>query len=132
MKTTSSSILLIDNNFSFTEVVVNFIARNTSFQYEIMVAHSASEAKAIISEFQPAIVLTDFNLPDMSGINFLPELRKLLPQCQIIVSTLIDTKEYRQAAANFGVQAFIPKSELYDCLPMTLERLNPTPSTVRL
>ena len=47
------------------------------FGYEVFIANTAAQALERISENQPALVITDLTLPDMSGLELFQNLRKM-------------------------------------------------------
>ncbi len=47
----------------------------TTFGYNVSEAGSAEEARALLKQFQPDLMLLDVNLPGMSGLEFLRELK---------------------------------------------------------
>ena len=46
----------------------------------------------------PTVVMLDLNLPDGSGLAFIPQLRASAPQAKIVILTLWEAEAYRQAA----------------------------------
>jgi len=64
----------------------------------------------------PALILLDLNLPKMSGIEFLRELRKdtELKELHIIVLTSSDEPEDRAAAFEYDVDDYIVKPHSFD------------------
>jgi len=66
-------------------------------------AGNGSECIALVQELQPEVVLLDLNMPQMNGLDALPELRRLAPQCRILVLTMHDDESYlRQVLAAGG------------------------------
>jgi len=64
----------------------------------------------------PELILLDLNLPKMSGIEFLRELRKdpQLKEMHIIVLTSSDEPEDRAAAFEYDVDDYIVKPHSFD------------------
>lgn len=57
----------------------------------------------IVADRQPDVVLLDINMPNMSGLEALAELRKVAPQSRILVLTMHDDQTYlRQVLAQGG------------------------------
>lgn len=57
-------------------------------------------------------------MPDLSGLEVLPQLRTLLPTARIIIVTLCDFEDYRQAALAAGADDFVSKrNPITDLLP---------------
>jgi len=57
----------------------------------------------VAADRQPDVVLLDINMPNMSGLEALAELRKVAPQSRILVLTMHDDQTYlRQVLAQGG------------------------------
>lgn len=57
----------------------------------------------IVADRQPDVVLLDINMPNMSGLEALAELRKVAPRSRILVLTMHDDQTYlRQVLAQGG------------------------------
>lgn len=57
----------------------------------------------VVADRQPDVVLLDINMPIMSGLDALAELRKVAPQSRILVLTMHDDQTYlRQVLAQGG------------------------------
>lgn len=57
----------------------------------------------IVADRQPDVVLLDINMPTMSGLEALAELRKVAPQSRILILTMHDDQTYlRQVLAQGG------------------------------
>ncbi|MGH9528372.1 MAG: sigma-54-dependent transcriptional regulator [Terriglobales bacterium] len=70
----------------------------------------SGEAALALLEDQPAhIVLTDLVMPNMSGLEFLEKVKKLLPQCEIAVMTGHSSVETAVQAMKLGAYDYISK-----------------------
>ncbi|MEZ4680407.1 MAG: response regulator transcription factor [Caldilineaceae bacterium] len=66
-------------------------------------AGNGSDCIQIVKEQQPDVVLLDLNMPQMSGLDALPELHRVAPQSHILVLTMHDDESYlRQVLATGG------------------------------
>jgi len=94
--------------------------------YRVLPAAEGKEALAAARTNQIDLVLTDFNLPDMTGPTVVRYLRKLgdgLAQVPIIMLTAIDVLEHRALAAEAGCDAFLIKPPDFEVLVATIDRL---------
>jgi CheY-like chemotaxis protein len=66
-------LLLVEDHEILAEVTADFLR---GADLEVRVAPTGHEALTLAVEFQPDIVLSDLNLPDMSGIDVARALRK--------------------------------------------------------
>jgi two-component system chemotaxis response regulator CheY len=59
----------------------------------------------------PEVVLLDLNMPNVSGFEALPELRRRLPEAKIFILTTGQAPQERQQALEAGAHGFIVKPE---------------------
>ena len=57
----------------------------------------------------PSLVLLDLNMPGLSGLEALPQLRRELPAVKIVVLTTSKSPESEQAAMAAGADAYVSK-----------------------
>jgi len=76
----------------------------------------AAEALARVTERKPDVVLMDIKLPDMSGIQCVVEIKKVLPATQIIMVTIYEDSERIFNALKAGASGYIIKSDSADQL----------------
>ena len=69
----ASSILLVEDHPGFAQALLNMLAQNPNLRI-VAVAESAEAALQYLRESSVDLVLIDYSLPDMSGINLLEKL----------------------------------------------------------
>ena len=69
-------------------------------------------------------VITDINLPAMSGLGLLTELRKRGSQLPVIVITAFESPAARREAERLGAVAYLPKPFLSRALLTALESIS--------
>ena len=69
----TSSILLVEDHPGFAQALRNMLAQNPNLRI-VAVAESAEAALQYLRESSVDLVLIDYSLPDMSGINLLEKL----------------------------------------------------------
>jgi DNA-binding NarL/FixJ family response regulator len=79
--------------------------------------NSAEKALPEILRQQPDVVLMDIKLPGMSGIQCVAEIKKTLPDMQIIMVTIYEESESIFHALKAGASGYIIKSDSPDQLP---------------
>ena len=57
----------------------------------------------------PSILLLDLNMPNVSGLEALPQLREALPEVKIVVLTTSKALESEEAAMAAGADAYVSK-----------------------
>ena len=69
----SKPILVVDDNLDATEIVKTILAANG---YDVRVAHNGRDALAQIEIEQPALVVLDIMMPEMSGTEVLERIKE--------------------------------------------------------
>lgn len=76
----------------------------------VAVCTSAEEALEKIPPQRPDVVLMDIKLPKMSGIQCVAELKKILPEVQVIMVTIYEDSERIFKALKAGASGYLVKS----------------------
>ncbi len=104
----AARVLVVDDEPSVVEVFREFLSGEG---YELSVASSGEEALRLIPELKPDIVLTDINLPGLSGLEVMRFAKSVDPEVAVIVvtgyasaSTAIDA--LRQGAYDYVTKPF--------------------------
>ena len=77
--------------------------------YEVHTASNGREALELMRSKDIHVVTLDLNMPGLSGIDVLKEIRKLKPNTEVIVITGYGTLNNAQEAIRFGAGDFISK-----------------------
>jgi DNA-binding NarL/FixJ family response regulator len=75
---------------------------------------SAEEALEKIPKCQPDVVLMDINLPGISGIDCIRDLRTLLPQMEVVMLTAYEEEDNIFRALKEGASGYLLKSSTPD------------------
>lgn len=67
-------------------------------------------AKKHLKDDNPQVILLDVNMPGTSGIEAIPELKKMLPQAFLIILTVYDSPETVFDALNNGADGYLTKN----------------------
>ena len=68
------------------------------------------------AKLRPDVVLLDISLPGQSGLQLLPELRRLYPSLGIVMLTNQDQPIFREEAARRGADGYVLKDRAADDL----------------
>ncbi len=92
----------------------------------ILARESAEEGLSVLREQSFDVVITDFRLPGMNGLDFLRTLQELQPEARKILLTAYMNEEVLAEAFRLGVHEFIEKplstDDIEDALVRTLNR----------
>jgi DNA-binding NarL/FixJ family response regulator len=86
-------------------------------------ATDGREGLASAYALHPDLVLIDVQMPGMNGIEAASQLKRNLPATRVIMVTVHDVPEVRQACRESGADGFIAKEHLDEELPALLEHI---------
>jgi DNA-binding NarL/FixJ family response regulator len=72
-------------------------------------ASSGREAVARVQRLRPDVVLLDLEMPDLDGVETIPQLLTLRPGLGIVVFTAYDTDEFVLGAVRAGARGYLLK-----------------------
>ena len=78
-----------------------------------VVGEAANGAAAIgmARELKPDIVIMDITMPEMSGLEATPEIKKALPTAEVLIFTQHDSTQMVQQARKVGASGYLLKSQ---------------------
>ncbi|MFW5736970.1 MAG: response regulator transcription factor, partial [Halanaerobium sp.] len=101
-------LLLVDDEKPIREKLVN----NTDWKkegYQIFAASNGEEALDFIKEYGIDILVTDIQMPKLSGMNLIEKSRKNSEHLKVIVISGFAEFEYAQKSIRFGVNDYLLK-----------------------
>jgi CheY-like chemotaxis protein len=106
---TGSNILLVDDNLEYLEATRMLLQREGHI---IATAHSGADALDIIKKNTFDLILVDYYMPNMTGEEFIRELRKFNRVVQIILQTGYASEHPpRDFLRKLDIQGYFDKSE---------------------
>ncbi len=105
-----SSILLVEDHAGFAQALLNMLGQNQDLKV-VAVAGDAEEALERLRELSVDLVLIDFSLPDMTGVELLERLHRERPdlRCAIISGHLLPQHARRALAT--GARGYLIKDD---------------------
>jgi predicted regulator of Ras-like GTPase activity (Roadblock/LC7/MglB family)/CheY-like chemotaxis protein len=93
---------------------------------EILAAKSGEEALAVLSDKKVNLVITDINMPGISGLDLLVEINNKFPDTGVIIMTAYPSNAYENQAMMSGSLRFIEKPfDIKDVRAIVEEVLQP-------
>jgi len=101
-----TKILIADDERSICQAFSQLLKRDG---YEPLIASGGREALELIEREKPAAVFLDVNMPDLSGLDALAQIRALNPQLPVIVMTAYGTMQSAMEAMRLGAFDYLGK-----------------------
>jgi two-component system nitrogen regulation response regulator NtrX len=123
-------ILLVDDE----EDILTLIGKKISkWDYDVMEAANGKEALDVLISKHPDIVILDYMMPGMDGIETLKEIRKISKNIPVIMFTAFPDKKSMDEVKALGVCAYIPKlSVLSSSISALKEALRVAEKTIKI
>ena len=102
-------ILVADDSRVMRQIVIRTLRQAGYDDHDIVEAEDGADALAKVGSEQPDLVLSDWNMPEMSGIECLEALRASGSQVPFGFVTSEGSPEMRAKAANAGAILLIAK-----------------------
>ena len=103
--TSKASVLIVDDEFGVRESLRMLLKSH----YEIFTAQDGEEALEVLKERKIDLITLDLNMPKLSGIETLREIRKIDAEVPVIIITGYGTQKDEEETRQYGVTDFIPK-----------------------
>lgn len=106
------------------ELISAMLARQSS-RYRIVAEHGdATTAIKACKELKPDLLILDINLPDLSGIDAVPRIKRLTPKTRILLCTAIVTDDRVVDALRCGADGFVEKTNTWQDFVEAIERVS--------
>jgi two-component system, NtrC family, response regulator AtoC len=119
VKTLHGTILVVDDDRDIREILSETL---TSLGAEIVTAASGQECLDMVEKRRPEVILLDIEMPIMSGLEALKELRRRGHDVTVIMITAYGTVERAVEAMKQGAFDFITKPFDLDHIALTVEK----------
>lgn len=105
-KVQQKSILIVDDEKAIRMMLLDYLEDN----YHAETAETGEVALARLKERTFDLVISDINMPGISGPELLAKIKKLYPSTKTALITAYNVDEYIQAAKEFSITNIIPKT----------------------
>lgn len=116
------SVIVVDDQRLVREGIASLLVLQEGIEV-VGTATNGEEAISLAVEHKPDVVLMDVRMPRMDGISATIEIRKKLPECQILMLTTFDDDEYIVKSLTAGASGYllkdIPASDLANAIRLT-------------
>ncbi len=102
-------ILVVDDSATMRRMIVRALKKADLGDHEIVEAGNGIEGLEQVASADPDIIISDWNMPEMNGIEFLKALREKGNETDFGFITTEGTEDVKQLATESGASFFIEK-----------------------
>jgi len=99
---------MVEDSVSFRQLLKESLLSRFPMM-EVLEAGDGEEALKRVKAFSPDLAIVDIHLPGENGLDLTKKLKAEYPNLKVIVLTIYDTPEYREAAYQSQANYFISK-----------------------
>lgn len=119
MASLAGRILVVDDDPALCDLLCEDLQHRG---HQVWSAVKVAAARELLQQQEIDIVLTDLNLPQVSGIDFCAELHQQRPDLPVIIMTAFGSLDTAIAALRAGAYDFVTKPVDLDLLSICLDR----------
>jgi CheY-like chemotaxis protein len=113
-----SRVLLVEDSRTQSVYLKGFLS---SHGFEVQIAENGADALEEIRRRPPHVVLTDFRMPGMSGLELIAAIRQQFPRVPSLMITEYGSEDVAAEALKLGAVGYVPKRRIDSDLVHTLE-----------
>lgn len=106
-------IVVVDDHAFMRELICRTLARQSSRYKVLGEAGNAAEAIAACAQHTPDLLVLDVNLPGQTGIEVVPELKRLFPSMHILLCSAFAVEDRIPDAMRCGADGFVEKTSTW-------------------
>ena len=118
-------LLLAESHPLFRQAIVEVLARMNRVKLVAKVGNGW-DVMHIAVQLKPDIILMDFSLPGLSGLEVTSLIKRELPQIPVVILLDEEDEKYIKAVEQSGAWAHLAKKQLAQELPSLLDKLEQT------
>lgn len=106
--TKAVKVLIVDDNLWMREGLKTLLKSSP----EVCIvgeASSGAEALRLVTEVRPDVALMDIAMPDTNGLETTRQLKRIFPECAVIMLTFMQEQEYMREALECGASGYLTK-----------------------
>ncbi len=100
------TVLIVDDDPDLCHLLGGILKMK---KFHVGTAHNLRSAADCIEEISPSVIFLDHNLPDGTGIDFIPRINELDQKIKVVVMTADSTPGIEDKALKNGADHFLVK-----------------------
>ena len=108
------TVLIVDDSREDCELYRQYLLQDSECQYTVVIAESGQAGLELWQRHEPDVVLLDYRLPDLDGVEFLTKLQAMTQQSllPVIVVTGLGNQAIPVQVMKAGAQNYLAKDRL--------------------
>ena len=98
-------VLIVDDEPNVSMV----LAESLSGNYQVETANTPEDALSLLRQSFYQLMITDYKMPGMNGLDLAREARRISPDTQIVLMTAFGTEGLKDAAGKLNLEGYISK-----------------------
>jgi DNA-binding response OmpR family regulator len=118
--TKSDHILIVDDSPTTRQLMAVILEQDG---FEVRCVESAPDALAAIEAETPLLVITDLEMPVMSGLDLVQILRGIKPSLPVVMATAMGNEDVAADALRLGAASYVPKRFIHETLTAVVRQV---------
>jgi DNA-binding NarL/FixJ family response regulator len=116
-------VIVVDDHVFMRDLMSATLSRQGGRYSVVAAVGTAAEAIAACEQFLPDLLILDINLPDQSGIEATPAIRRVSPKTHILLCTALASEDRIIDALRVGAKGFVEKTNTWDDFMVAVDRV---------
>src|SRR4051812_36926683 len=100
-------IMIVDDDQETREALLDYVTN--ALKCETVTLADVKSAIAAVQVFKPDLILTDYDMPGMNGLDLIREIKAIMPHVSIVMMTACAKIETAVEAMKQGAEDFLSK-----------------------
>ncbi len=105
-------ILVVDDNPAFRHYLRAFLEQHSTWQVCDEAQNGREALQCLEEKNPPDVILLDFQMPDLNGLDVARQITKLFPEIPILMVTIYLSRQLAEAARRVGIRGACAKSDV--------------------
>ena len=107
-------IVVVDDHIFMRDLMSSTLNRQEANYSVVASVGNGAEAIEACKKFRPDLLILDINLPDQTGIDTVPAIRRVSPETNVLLCTAFPTEDLLADALRAGAKGFVEKTNTWD------------------